>query len=79
MLQNLEALTALGCGGEPRLDNAVGLVLSKQDADGRWAMEYSYNGKIWVDVEAKKAPSKWVTLRALRVIKRVHEAKELES
>ncbi len=69
VLQNLEALTALGYGGDPRVANALALLLDKQDADGRWRMEYSYNGKTWVDVERKGQPSKWVTLRALRVLK----------
>jgi hypothetical protein len=45
------------------------LVESKQDAEGRWKLEYSYNGKTWVDIERKGQPSKWVTLRALRVLK----------
>ena len=69
VLQNLEVLTALGCGGDPRLENACELVLSKQDGQGRWKMEYSYNGKTWVDVEQRGKPSKWVTLRARRVLK----------
>ena len=76
VLQNLEALTALRCGADPRLANAVQLVLSKQGEDGRWPMAYTYNGKTWVDVERKRAPSKWVTLRALRVLKRVREQSE---
>jgi hypothetical protein len=71
VLQNLEVLTALGYGGDPRLAKALDLVLSKQDAQGRWKMEYTYNGKMWMDVEEKGQPSKWVTLRALRVLKRV--------
>jgi len=70
VLQNLEALTALGCGDDPRLADALDLLLRKQDTQGRWKMEYTYNGKMWVDVEAKGQPSKWVTLRALRVLKR---------
>ena len=78
VLQNLEALTALGCGGDPRLANAVDLVLSKQGEDGRWTMEHSYNGKTWVDVESFREPSKWVTLRALRVLKRVREQTQVE-
>jgi len=41
-----------------------------QDASGRWALRYTYNGKTWADVEQKGQPSKWVTLRALRVSKR---------
>ena len=71
VLQNLEVLTALGYGSDPRLENAYELVRSKQDEDGRWKMEYSYNGKIWADVEQKGKPSKWVTLRALRVLSEV--------
>jgi len=73
LLQNLEALTGLGLGKDTRLQNAVALVLDKQDEQGRWPMEYTYNGKTWVDIEEKKKPSKWVTLRALRVLKRVFE------
>jgi hypothetical protein len=69
VLQNLEALTALGCGADPRLENAIDLVLSKQDQLGRWKMEYTYDGKTWADIEQKGKPSKWVTLRALRVLK----------
>ncbi len=68
VLQNLEVLTALGYADDPRLENALTLLLSKQDADGRWPLEYTYNGKTWVDIEAKGQPSKWVTLRALRVL-----------
>jgi hypothetical protein len=45
---------------------------NKQDAQGRWIMEYSYNGKTWVDIEEKKQPSKWVALRALRVLKQYY-------
>jgi hypothetical protein len=74
VLQNLEVLTSLGCGADPRLDPAVDLVLSQQDRDGRWSMRYSYNGKTWIDVEQKGQPSKWVTLRALRLLKRVQPA-----
>ena len=71
VLQNLEVLTALGCGSDERLKAGVELLLSKQDNQGRWKMEYTYNGKIWADVETKGQPSKWVTLRALRVLNRV--------
>ncbi len=71
VLLNLEALTEAGYGGDPRLDEAVQLVLSKQDEHGRWKLEYSYNGKMWADVEEKGRPSKWVTLRATRMLRRI--------
>jgi hypothetical protein len=69
VLQNLEALASLGMGPDLRLNAAIELVLSKQDAQGRWKLEYTYNGKTWADIEEKGKPSKWVTLRALRVLK----------
>jgi hypothetical protein len=69
VLQNLEVLTSFGCGSDPRLSGAVDLVLSKQDEQGRWKLEYTYNGKTLVDIEGKGKPSKWVTLRALRLLK----------
>jgi hypothetical protein len=70
MLEILEVLGALGYANHERLDAAYQLLLDKQDEEGRWRLEYTYNGKTWVDVEQKGKPSKWVTLRALRVLKR---------
>jgi hypothetical protein len=69
VLQNLEVLAALGLAQDPRLARALELVKGRQGDDGRWKLEYTYNGKMWVDIERKGAPSKWVTLRALRVLK----------
>jgi hypothetical protein len=69
VLQTAEALTEAGYGGDPRLAATYELILDKRDKDGRWKMEYSYQGKTWIDVEVKGKPSKWVTLRALRVLK----------
>jgi hypothetical protein len=69
VLQNLEVLAALSKAQDARLTRALELIEEKQDDKGRWRLEYSYNGKTWVDIEEKGQPSKWVTLRALRVLK----------
>ena len=69
LLQIVEALVGLGYGGDPRLANALAVIRDKQDAQGRWPLEYDYSGKTWVDFGPKKQPNKWVTLRALRVLK----------
>ncbi len=69
LLQNVEALVALGCGRDPRLATALDIIQDKQDAGGRWALEYDYTGKTWVDCGPKKQPNPWVTIRALRVQK----------
>jgi hypothetical protein len=70
ILQIADALTALGCGKDPRLTNTLALIRQKMDAQGRWWLEYDYAGKTWVEFGAKKQPNAWVTLRALCVLKR---------
>jgi len=71
ILQIAEALACLGYGKDPRLANALKIIREKQDSHGRWLMEYNYTGKTWGDFGPKKQPSKWVTLRALRVLNSV--------
>lgn len=68
VLQTLEALAAAGRARDLRLARSLEWLLAKQDGAGRWKLEYSYNGKMWADIEKKGRPSKWVTLRALRVL-----------
>jgi hypothetical protein len=69
LLQNVEALVCLGLGGDPRLQNALRFIFDKQDSDGRWSLEYDYAGKTWYDFGPKKQVNKWVTYRALYVLK----------
>jgi hypothetical protein len=73
LLQNIEALVRLGYAGDPRLSNALGIIREKQDASGRWALEYDYAGKTWVEFGEKKQPNKWVTTRAAWVLKHSYE------
>jgi hypothetical protein len=70
LLQVAEGLVALGFGKDPRLNNTLELIRSKQDDQGKWQLEYDYSGKTWLNFGEKKQPNKWVTLRALRVLKR---------
>ena len=71
LLQIAEVLVALGFARDPRLARTLSLIREKQDAHGRWLLEYDYKGKTWVDFGPKKQPSEWVTLRALRVLRAV--------
>ena len=70
VLETAAVLADLGYGSDPRLAPVLQLILDKQDAAGRWKLENTLNGKMWIDVEKKGQPSKWITLRALRVLKR---------
>jgi hypothetical protein len=77
ILQVAEALTALGYGSDPRLANTLDLIRRKQDEQGRWVLEnnYGYWHKWWVKYGSINKPNKWVTLRALRVLKMAEEQK----
>ncbi len=74
ILQIAEAFTALGYGSDPRLANTLDLIRGKQDENGRWPLEYvDKNHKMWVKYGWIGKPNKWVTLRALRVLKQAGE------
>ena len=75
VLQVLEALCEAGAAGDPRLDHAIRWLLSQQDERGRWANRYAYSGKMVVDIDEPGRPSRWVTLRACRVLKSVADAR----
>ena len=70
-LEVLDTLTRLGVRDE-RMQDAVDLVLKARQKDGRWLLKHTFNGKMWHDIDAKHQPSKWITLRALRVLRRFH-------
>jgi len=71
MLEILDILTSLGYRDE-RMQEAVDLVISKQDDLGRWSLERTFNGRFQTNIEQKDKPSKWVTLKALKVLKRFY-------
>lgn len=76
VLETVSVLVKLGYGDDPRLSHALQFILSKQNDQGRWTLENTLNGKMWIDIEAKGKPSKWVTLRALRVLYGVYSTEE---
>ena len=56
-------------GGDPRLGDALELVRRARRPDGRWPHRSPYPGRTWFPLESA-GPSRWHTLRALRVLKR---------
>lgn len=67
ILEILGILTGLGIRDE-RMREALDVLLSKQDGDGRWMLENTFNGRFLADIEHKGRPSKWVTLYALEAL-----------
>ncbi len=70
VLRGLEYLRASGVVPDDRLAEAIELVDSKRDAEGRWPLENRHAGRLYFDLdEAEGKPSRWNTLRAMRVLR----------
>jgi hypothetical protein len=69
VLRGLEYLRSADVMPDERMAEAIELVASKSDADGKWQLEIQYPGVMAVDTdEGQGRPSRWNTLRALRVL-----------
>ncbi|MFN8470294.1 MAG: hypothetical protein U0X20_32365 [Caldilineaceae bacterium] len=69
VLRGLEYLRRTGASPDARASEAIALVESKRGADGRWLLDNQYSGRMPVDLgEGVGQPSRWNTLRALRVL-----------
>ncbi len=87
LLVGLDVVTDLGYGDDPRLRPALALLAKKRRSDGTWAMDRvhpdvppadrkDYSGREMTSwsLEPAGRPSKWITLTALRVLRRVEAA-----
>jgi hypothetical protein len=70
VLRALEYFRAAGDSSDPRLDEAIDLLRSKQQPDGTWLLENTHPGAVHFTLDAGDGqPSRWNTLRALRVMR----------
>ncbi|MCI4330225.1 MAG: hypothetical protein L3K19_00030 [Thermoplasmata archaeon] len=87
VLVGLDVLTELGFGGDRRLRPALKVLMDKRRADGTWLLDRSHpdlGRGVTIGPDRSKTkplvleepgkPSKWITLKALRVLKRVEDA-----
>jgi hypothetical protein len=68
ILRALDYFQAVSAPRDERLTEAIEIVRNKQHEDGRWLLENCYRGKAYFQMERLGAPSRWNTLRALRVL-----------
>ena len=68
MLRGLDYFRDVGAPRDTRLADGVELLRSKQGSDGRWRLEHRYKARDWFQMETFGRPSRWNTLRALRVL-----------
>ena len=71
VLEILGILAKLGSAGDERAGAARALVAARADAQGRWKLQDTFNGRFVVDIETRGQPSRWVTLRALTALEAV--------
>jgi hypothetical protein len=69
VLRALDYFRSVGDAPDSRMDEAIDLLRSKQQADGTWLLENTHPGRIHFALEdGDGRPSRWNTLRALRVL-----------
>ncbi|HEY2792585.1 MAG TPA: hypothetical protein VGJ28_09525 [Micromonosporaceae bacterium] len=69
VLRALDYFRQAGSDPDPRMAEAVELVRSKQQPDGRWLLDRIHPGRVHFTLEdGEGQPSRWNTLRALRVL-----------
>jgi hypothetical protein len=66
-LEAMDVLTSLGVH-DKRMQDALDLIRSKRQSDGSWILDFSETKRTWLQIDEERAPSKWITLRALRVL-----------
>lgn len=70
VLRGLDHFRSVGGPPDERLAEALELVRAKRQSDGRWLLENTHPGWMWFELEdGDERPSRWNTLRALRVLR----------
>jgi hypothetical protein len=69
VLRGLDYFRECGADWDERLTEAIQLVEKRRTRDGRWLLQNRYPGKTFFEMEEVGKPSRWNTLRALRVLR----------
>jgi hypothetical protein len=69
IMRALDYLQARRLPYDQRMSEAIALVRQKQRPDGTWPLQNRYPGRTFFEMEAVGQPSRWNTLRALRILK----------
>lgn len=67
ILRGLDHLAATDAPWDTRASDALEHLSRRRRADGRWPVQNKHPGRVWFDMERTGGPSRWNTLRALRV------------
>lgn len=68
VLRGLAYFARMNAPRDKRFADAIKLLLSHRNKDGTWSNQYKYSAKVFFDMEKVGKPSRWNTLRALRIL-----------
>ena len=69
VMRALDYFRLAGDEPDPRIDEAIHLLRSKQQPDGTWLLENTHPGQVHFELEdGDNRPSRWTTLRAMRIL-----------
>ena len=77
VLRGLDVLRSAGVSYDPRLDAALAIVRERRRPDGRWVGAAQYPGLTHLTYPRAGTPNRWVTLRALRVLRHFTSARSV--
>ena len=69
ILRALDYFRAAGVAYDSRMDEAIAVLFKKQRSDGTWPLQAKHPGQTHFEMEKPGKPSRWNTLRTLRVLK----------
>lgn len=70
ILRGLDHFRSTGKGYDPRMTEAIDHLRSRRSADGTWPLDRRLPGRVWFNMDGDPGePSRWITLRALRVLR----------
>ena len=70
VLRALDHMRDAGVAPDERMAEGIGIIESKRDEDGRWPLDHAFHEELLVDLgESEGQPSRWITLRALQVLR----------
>ena len=73
LLRGLDHFAATNAPTDDRYDDALEVLRDRRRKDGTWPVQNKHSGRVWFDMEQTGQPSRWNTLRALRVQRWSHD------
>lgn len=69
IMRALDYFQACRLARDPRMDEAIAIIKKKRSPDGTWVLQSKHPGRTFFEMEKVGKPSRWNTLRALRILK----------